>query len=192
MLDTGGWVKQIRPLHPARVPAKTPRMPHWRKVRAGGAAVLLAVLGCDGTITGIGRVPRPAETPLPAAPVETVARSGADGGPASRVTEIAAQHLVVMYKGSMKAPEGVKRTREEARARAFEALARVKAGEDFDKVIAAYTDEEGGAARRGDLGSFTRDRMVKPFSDAAFALEVGQISTVIESPFGFHVIRRTQ
>jgi NIMA-interacting peptidyl-prolyl cis-trans isomerase 1 len=201
MLDTRRWVKQIRPLHPDLVPAKTPRMPDRQKIVTGRTgpksplvsalvAVVVAVLGaCDGTITGIGRVPRAAETPLPAAPVETVARTS-DAGP--RPTEISAQHLVVMYKGSTRAPETVKRTREEARARAFEALARIKAGEDFDKVVAAYTDEEGGGARHGDLGSFTHDRMVKAFADAAFALEVGQVSTVIESPFGFHVIRRTE
>src|SRR4029078_8885514 len=83
-------------------------------------------------------------------------------------------------------------TREEARARAFEALTRIKSGQPFDLVVGTYTDEPGGAARKGELGRFTRDKMVKPFSDAAFALDVGQVSTVIESPFGFHVIRRIE
>jgi NIMA-interacting peptidyl-prolyl cis-trans isomerase 1 len=154
---------------------------------------LVVVLGCDGTITGINRVPRPAESPLPPAPVETAAKTSGDGGgAAARPEQIAAQHLLIMYEGSRSAPKGTKRTREEARTRAFEALARAKAGEDFEKVVAAYTEEPGGAARHGDLGKFSRDQMVKPFSDAAFALEVGQVSTVIETPFGFHVIRRTE
>ena len=154
-------------------------------------ALVLALAGCDGTLTGIGRVPRPPEPPLPAAPVETVDPSGAP--PKEAVPEeISAQHLLVMYQGSKSAPSSVKRTRDEARIRAGEALDAAKRGQDFDKVVSTYTDEPGGAVRRGRLGRFTRDRMVKAFSDAAFALEVGEISTVIESPFGFHVIRRLE
>jgi hypothetical protein len=149
--------------------------------------------GCDGTLTGIGRVPRPPEPPLPPAPVETVDPASPTGiKPNEEATEISAQHLLVMYEGSKSAPKGIKRTRAEARIRATEALDAVKRGQDFDKVVSAYTDEPGGAARRGALGKFTRDKMVKAFSDAAFALEVGEISAVIESPFGFHVIRRVE
>jgi NIMA-interacting peptidyl-prolyl cis-trans isomerase 1 len=154
--------------------------------------LMLGFLGCDGTLTGMGRVPRPPETPLPPAPVETVAHGDGGAAPAAKAEQIAAQHLLVMYDGSKAAPKSVKRTREEARARAFEALERIKSGQEFEQVVAAYTDEPGGAARRGELGRFSRDQMVKPFSDAAFALEVGQVSTVVETPFGFHVIRRTE
>jgi hypothetical protein len=155
------------------------------------------LMGCDGTLTGIGRDPRPPETPLPPAPAETVAPKGsasAAPGPAAPdpPESIVAQHLLVMYKGSKTAPSRITRNKEEARARAYQALDLVKKGQDFDKVVAAYTDEPGGAARQGDLGRFTRDKMVRAFADAAFALDVGQVSTVIESPFGFHVIRRTQ
>jgi parvulin-like peptidyl-prolyl isomerase len=158
------------------------------------AVLPIAVACCDGTLMGLAPEARPPETPLPAAPVETVAR-GDDGG--ARTAEdtpetIVAQHLLVMYKGAKKAPENIKRTRLEAQARAFEALELIRKGQDFDKVVAAYTDEPGGAAKKGDLGRFSRDMMVKPFSDAAFALEVGQVSTVIESPFGFHIIKRNQ
>jgi NIMA-interacting peptidyl-prolyl cis-trans isomerase 1 len=153
-----------------------------------------ALAACDGTLTGIGRVPRPPEPPLPAAPVETVdpANPEAANPAAAAPEEISAQHLLVMYQGSKSAPRTIKRSKEEARSRAVEALDSIKRGQDFDKVVSAYTDEPGGAARRGSLGKFSRDRMVKAFSDAAFALEVGEISTVIESPFGFHVIRRLE
>jgi hypothetical protein len=169
-----------------------PRMPRLRLLLP--LALSLGALRCDGTLTGIGREPRPPETKLPPAPVETVsARAPAmsDGGAPEEET-IIAQHLLVMYEGSKSAPKNIKRTREEARARAFEALARIKGGQPFDAVVAAYTDEPGGAQRKGELGRFSRDMMVKPFSDAAFALDVGQVSTVIESPFGFHVIRRIE
>jgi hypothetical protein len=162
-----------------------------RNVIALALVVMAAGFGCDGTVTGIGRVPRPPEAQLPPAPVETVEHGG-DAGAVTRPAEIAAQHLLVMYEGSRAAPKSIKRTKEEARARANEALQRVKAGESFDQVVAAYTDEPGGAARHGSLGRFSYDQMVRPFSDAAFALEVGQVSTVIETAFGFHVIRRTE
>ena len=164
----------------------------WRHVM-GLLGLSFAVAHCDGTLTGIGRVPRPPETQLPPAPVETAspsARAEGDGGAAAQ--EIAAQHLLVMYQGSKAAPKGITRTRDEARARAIEALAKVKAGQDFAEVVAVYTDEPGGKERHGELGKFSRDMMVKPFADAAFALDVGQVSAVIETPFGFHVIRRTE
>jgi len=157
--------------------------------------VLVGLVCCDGTVTGIGRVPREPETPLPPAPVETAAQPSEGSEPSQPPDEperIRAKHLLVMHIGSRAAPRSVKRTREEARMRAQEALDRIKQGEDFDKIVALYTDEPGGAARNGDLGKFTRDSMVKPFSDAAFALDVGQVSTVIETPFGFHVIKRTE
>ncbi len=154
----------------------------------------LVAVRCDGTLTGIGRQPRPPEAKLPPAPVETPTSRGtpaADAGAPEEQT-IVAQHLLVMYGGSKSAPKSIKRSHDEARARAFEALARIKGGQSFDVVVAAYTDEPGGAQRKGELGRFSRDMMVKPFADAAFALEVGQVSTVIESPFGFHVIRRIE
>jgi hypothetical protein len=155
-----------------------------------------AVVACDGTLTGIGRENRPPETPLPPAPVESIASrdggSGAGTGEPDEPQSIVAQHLLVMYKGSKNAAKGVTRNKDEARLRAQEALDLIKKGQDFDQVVAAYTDEPGGAKKKGDLGRFSRDMMVRAFSDAAFALDVGQVSTVIESPFGFHVIRRNQ
>ena len=165
------------------------------------ALISLVVVGpllfacCDGTLTGIGRESRPPETPLPPAPVESASPRGSAepaAGAGEESESIVAQHLLVMYKGAKKAPSNISRTKEEARLRAYEALELIKKGQDFDKVVAAYTDEPGGAKKHGDLGRFSRDMMVRAFSDAAFALEVGQVSTVIESPFGFHVIRRTQ
>jgi hypothetical protein len=109
--------------------------------------------------------------------------------PPSRPTEIAARHLLVMYAGSQRAPARITRTRDEARARAEEALRRARAGEDWVALVREYTDEEG-SPEGGDLGTFGHGAMVPAFERAAFALEVGDVSDVVESPFGFHVIQR--
>jgi parvulin-like peptidyl-prolyl isomerase len=109
--------------------------------------------------------------------------------PPARVREIAARHILVMHRGSRRAPAGITRTREQARARAEEARARALAGEDWNALVREYTDEQG-APEGGDLGTFARGTMVPAFERAAFGLEVGEISEVVESPFGFHVISR--
>ena len=74
-------------------------------------------------------------------------------------------------------------TEDEAKA----ALKRVKAGEDFAKVAAEVSKDPG--SEGGDLGWFTRDRMVPEFADAAFKLQPGQISEPVKSQFGWHVIK---
>src|SRR5271163_3194458 len=74
-------------------------------------------------------------------------------------------------------------TEDEAKA----ALARVKAGEDFAKIATELSKDPGGEG--GDLGWFTKDRMVPEFADAAFKLEPGQISEPVKSQFGWHIIK---
>ncbi len=96
-----------------------------------------------------------------------------------------------MYRGSMR-NTGQTRTREEARVRATEALRRARANEDFPALVREYSDEPGAAARGGALGRFGHGAMAAAFERAAFALEPGEISDVVETEFGFHVIQRTE
>jgi peptidyl-prolyl cis-trans isomerase D len=78
-----------------------------------------------------------------------------------------------------------------AEAKAKKILTRVRGGEDFAKV-AREASEDSSASAGGDLGAFSRDQMVKEFSDAVWSLKVGQISDPVRSPFGFHIIRLTE
>lgn len=72
---------------------------------------------------------------------------------------------------------------------AKKALARVKGGEDFAKVAKELSKDPGSGAEGGDLGFFTKDRMVPEFAEAAFALKPGEVSGLVKSQFGFHIIK---
>jgi peptidyl-prolyl cis-trans isomerase C len=72
---------------------------------------------------------------------------------------------------------------------AAEVKAKLDAGGDFAKLAKEFSTDPGSKRRGGDLGWFTKERMVKPFSDAAFTMEKGTISAPIESKFGFHIIQ---
>ena len=83
-------------------------------------------------------------------------------------------------------------TKVEAEARSQEALKRAKAGEDFEKLVTEFSDEPGAAERGGSLGRFQRGMMVKAFENAVFKLAPGEISDMVETQFGYHVIQRTE
>jgi len=72
---------------------------------------------------------------------------------------------------------------------AKKAAQRVKGGEDFAKVAGELSKDPGSKTDGGDLGFFTKDRMVEPFAEAAFKLQPGQVSDPVKSQFGWHVIK---
>jgi parvulin-like peptidyl-prolyl isomerase len=105
---------------------------------------------------------------------------------------VAAQHVLIAYRGAKNAPKEVKRSKKEARALAEEIAKKAKDGADFTGLVKEHSEDPGTKDRLGSLGKFTPDKMVKPFSDAAFALKVDEVSDVVETEFGFHVIKRNQ
>ena len=104
---------------------------------------------------------------------------------------IRASHILISHVGAPRTE--ATRTKEEAAELAEEILARIKAGEDFEDLARRYSDCPTAQSERcGDLGFFSKGKMVKPFEDAAFALEAGEISGIVETQFGYHIIKRTQ
>jgi parvulin-like peptidyl-prolyl isomerase len=160
----------------------------------------LSLAGCVvTTYEGPGESPRvpappmrPASANRPATPPPSNDEETFAEAPGRNEDQVAARHLLVQYRGSMRASPGIVRSKEEAHQRATEALTRARAGEDFAALVREYSDEPGAGDRGGDLGRFQRRQMVKAFADAAFALELNAISDIVETPFGFHVIQRTE
>lgn len=79
--------------------------------------------------------------------------------------------------------------KEPARAKAAGILKDVKTGQDFATLARQHSDDPGTAQAGGDLGYFERGQMVGPFEEAAFALAPAQASELVETPYGFHIIR---
>lgn len=137
--------------------------------------------------------------PRPAAPAQnTAAPAPAPEGPAAQAAPAAPQetavaaHILIAYQGAMRAAPTITRTKEDAKKRAEQILARAKKGEDFGKLADEASDDPSAKMNHGSLGRFTRERMIKAFSDATFGIKAGDLSGVIETPFGFHIIKRSE
>lgn len=112
---------------------------------------------------------------------------------------VRASHLLIKHSGSRrtaswKDPDGaeIKRRSKASAIETLEALrARVVAGEEFAALARVHSDC-GSAAKGGDLGPFQRGMMQKPFEDAAFGLKVGELSGVVDTDSGVHIIVRTE
>lgn len=97
--------------------------------------------------------------------------------------QVKASHILVIVK------EGASEEDKKAALEKLEGLRkRAISGEDF-AALAKENSEDGSAAKGGDLGYFGRGQMVKPFEDAAFNLNIGDISPVVETQFGYHIIK---
>jgi peptidyl-prolyl cis-trans isomerase D len=101
--------------------------------------------------------------------------------------EVHARHILISV------PSGASDTEKAAaKAKAEDVLKQAQAkGADFVKLAAKYSDDTSNKMEGGDLGTFGRGQMVKPFEDAAFAMKPGQIA-IVETHFGFHIVKLEQ
>jgi peptidyl-prolyl cis-trans isomerase SurA len=107
-----------------------------------------------------------------------------------KIEEIHVRHILVMHQESKRKPPFVTRTKDEARKLIEEIAHKLKDGGDFAELAREFSDCPTGKRSGGDLGKFTRGRMAPPFEEAAFALKENEISAVVETDFGFHIIQR--
>jgi len=122
-----------------------------------------------------------------AKPTEEQVRAAYDDHVADRFTDveqIRARHILLKA-----APDAAEDAKAQRRAEAEDLLKQVKGGADFATLATQKSEDAGSATKGGDLGFFSRGRMVPAFEAAAFALEPGQVSEVVETPFGYHIIK---
>ena len=103
-----------------------------------------------------------------------------------RVPQIRASHILVAFNNGKGVPDTAY-----AKAKLDTVLKALKSGEEFGKVAMQYSDDTGSKQQGGDLNFFERRMMVREFDEAAFNLSVGQVSDVVKTNFGYHIIKVT-
>jgi peptidyl-prolyl cis-trans isomerase D len=93
---------------------------------------------------------------------------------------VKASHILVRPEGDDKAG---------AKKKAERLLSKIKKGADFAKLAKKHSEDKGSARNGGNLGYFARGRMAKSFEEAAFALKTGEVSELVETKFGYHIIK---
>ncbi len=91
--------------------------------------------------------------------------------------EVLARHILIKGQG------------DDAKKKAEDVLSSAKKGEDFAQLAGKYSEDAGSAKHGGSLGYFKEGAMVKPFENAAFSMKKGEISGIVETQFGYHIIK---
>jgi peptidyl-prolyl cis-trans isomerase C len=105
--------------------------------------------------------------------------------------QVKARHILIAFKGSPAAQEGKPElTEEQAKAKAEELRNQIVSGKaKFEEVAQKESDDVGSGSRGGDLGEFNRGQMVPEFEKAAFEAKVGDVTPVVRTQFGYHIIK---
>ncbi|MBF0472774.1 MAG: peptidylprolyl isomerase [Nitrospirae bacterium] len=103
-----------------------------------------------------------------------------------RPEQVKASHILIKTD-----PTDDEKKKAEKKKKLEDIGARIKKGEDFATLAKDNSDDPSGKAQGGDLGYFGRGQMVKPFEDAAFSMKVGDVSPIVETQFGYHIIKVT-
>lgn len=104
------------------------------------------------------------------------------------VIEYRLWHTQIAFAGAWRSE--ATRSKEQARARAEQALAALEAGTPPDQVARSFSDDPTASLNGGDLGLVAPGQLVPAFEEVAFALEEGATSEIIETSYGFHIVRR--
>lgn len=107
----------------------------------------------------------------------------------ARRAELGRRPATIEFEQVVVTPEPSDSAREAALAEARQVLQELQAGEDFETLARRYSDDPSTRERGGELGWFRRGRMVPAFERVAFSLRPGQHSGIVETPFGFHIIK---
>jgi len=105
--------------------------------------------------------------------------------------EVKARHILISYKGSRapQKPGKAELTKEQAKAHAEDLRKQIVLGADFAELAKKESDDTGSGANGGDLGSFGHGQMVAAFEQAAFAAKAGDVPPVVETEFGYHILK---
>jgi peptidyl-prolyl cis-trans isomerase C len=105
--------------------------------------------------------------------------------------QVKARHILIAFKGSPAAQEGKKElTEDEAKAKAEDLRKQIVEGKaKFEDLAQKESDDVGSGSRGGDLGEFSRGQMVPEFEKAAFEAKVGDVTPVVRTQFGYHIIK---
>jgi peptidyl-prolyl cis-trans isomerase C len=104
--------------------------------------------------------------------------------------QVRAKHILVAFQGSPAAQSGKPElTDEQAKAKAEALRKQILGGASFEEVAQKESDDVGSGARGGELGEFSRGQMVPEFEKAAFEAKVGEVTPVVRTQFGYHIIK---
>jgi peptidyl-prolyl cis-trans isomerase C len=104
--------------------------------------------------------------------------------------QVKARHILIAFKGSPAAQPGKPElTEEQAKAKADELRKQIVAGAKFEELAQKESDDVGSGSQGGDLGEFNRGQMVPEFEKAAFEAKVGEMTPVVRTQFGYHIIK---
>jgi parvulin-like peptidyl-prolyl isomerase len=97
---------------------------------------------------------------------------------------VTARHILIGVS-----PDAAAAQKAEARRRATELLDQLRGGADFARLAQQHSEDQGSAAAGGLLGAVPRGRMDSAFDAAAFSVKPGELSDIVETPYGFHIIK---
>jgi peptidyl-prolyl cis-trans isomerase C len=109
---------------------------------------------------------------------------------ANQYEQVKAKHILVAFKGSPAAQQGKPElTEEQAKAKAEDLRKQITGGASFEDLAKKESDDTGSGSNGGELGEFGRGQMVPEFEKAAFEAKPGDVTPVVRTQFGFHIIK---